>query len=611
MKALATLLSLLRNYKSWVTGHVISNILTALFTVLTIPLVIPIFQLFFEPEAAVLPSHAPSFSISHFNEFMQYQIQQRIHTEGDKEVALLKVALGLIILFFFKNLFTYLSLYFIAPVRNGIIRDLRQQIYAKLTNLPLQFFTEERRGDLLSRITADTMEVEWSILSTLEKMVRDPLTIVGTLGFMLLVSAKLTLFVLAMLLFTGLVIGGVARHLKRQSHAVQASLGRLMSLIEESLRGIKVIKAYHAGDFMQSRFNEENNRYRRLQTRLLWRRDVASPLSEFMGIIAVCALFIFGAHMVYAGEIESEVFLAYLLAFFYTITPAKNLSAALYQVQKGAAAYERINHILQYDNPILISQGSQSCLPLTDAITLDQVSYRYDGSEVDVLHDISLSIPHGQTTAFVGASGSGKSTLADILLRFYDPQRGEVRYDGVPLQRFELGSLRQQFGIVTQEPILFHGSVADNIAFGMVEASPDQIVQAAKLAHAHEFIMQMPQDYASQIGDAGVKLSGGQRQRIALARAILRDPPILILDEATSALDSASEQAVQQALATVLKNRTAIVIAHRLSTIQHADRIVVLHDGQIVEIGTHDQLLANQGAYYEFVSLQQMNDSAH
>ena len=605
MKSIGKLLSLVVHYKRLVGLNVVCNILTAIFTILTVPVVIPVFNLFFSTENE-LPETAPTFSLSSADTYFQYQLMDWIQSAPTKNDALIKICILLVSLFLIKNLFQYLSLFFIAPVRNGVIRDLRSQLFNKITNLPLSFFTEERKGDLIARMSADVQEVEWSILSTVEKLVRDPLIIIGMIVFMLMVNVQLTLFVLVMLLFTGLIIGGIASQLKKQSGRVQDSLGKILSHVEETLSGSKVIKAFTAEPMVQSRFNEENNRYKHLLTRLFWRKDIASPLSEVLGIIAVCVLFIYGAHLVFGGEIEAEVFLAYLLAFFYMIGPSKSISSAYSNVQKGLAAYERINHILAFENPIINTQGDQTCTALNNSIEIKNLSFQYRTDTPSVLKDINLSIKRGETLALVGSSGSGKSTLADLILRFYEPTQGEVLYDGTPLNTFTLQSLRQQFGVVTQQPFLFNSSIADNISFGSDITDINLIKQAARLAYAHDFIEEMPDGYNSNVGDTGQKLSGGQRQRIAIARAILNDPSVLILDEATSALDSESELAVQKAMIEVLKNRTAIVIAHRLSTIQHADQIVVLRDGEIVETGNHEQLLAHRGEYMKFVELQRM-----
>ncbi len=606
MKSISRLLSLVINYKGLVTLHVISNVLTAVFTVLTLPIVIPIFQLFFESSTLSQNASPSELTLSTFDEFMHYHLITWIQSAPTKNDALIKICLLLITLFLLKNLFQYLSLFFIAPVRNGVIRDLRENLFHKINFLPLSFFTDERKGDLIARMSADVQEIEWSILSTLEKLVRDPLIVIGAVGFMLMISPQLTLFVVIMLIITGAVIGGIASQLKKQSGEVQSSLGRILSNVEETLTGSKVIKAFTAERVMEQRFSEENNNYRRLHTRLLWRKDIASPLSEVLGIAAVCVLFVYGAHMVFNGQIESEVFLAYLLAFFYTIAPSKSVASAYYNVQKGMAAYERIDHIISYSNPLIKNQGDKVCQNLQDEISLQHLSFKYQEDNPIVLDDISFSIPKGKTIALVGSSGSGKSTLADLLLRFYDPTNGRIEFDGTPLQEYSLSTLRNQFGVVTQEPILFNTSVANNIIFGSGIDDMEQIVKAAKLAHAHDFISEMTEGYQSNVGDGGQKLSGGQRQRIALARAILSNPSVLILDEATSALDSESELAVQKAMIEVLKNRTAVVIAHRLSTIQHADHIIVLRDGRIVESGSHNELLEKQGEYKKFVELQRM-----
>lgn len=605
MKGIQKLLSLVAKYKGLVALNMLCNVLAAIFTIMTVPVVVPIFQLFFEKDAEPLGA-APEFSVSNINEVIQYHLLSWIQEAGDEQQALAKICILLISLFFLKNLFQYLSLVFVAPIKNGVVKDLRQKMFHKIAYSPMGFFTEERKGDVIARMSVDVQEVEWSILQTLEKLVRDPIIVLGMLGYMLMVSVNLTGFVFIMLLFTGLIIGGLTSRLKRQSGAVQRSLAAIISTLEESLSGTKVIKAFTAEKAVEDRFEMHNEKYRRQLTRLLWRRDVASPLSELLGVVAVCVLFVYGAQLVASDAIQAESFISYLMAFFYMITPSKNISSAYSNLQKGLAAYDRINVILSIENHLINSEGHEIAQPLEKHIKVDDVSFAYSKGGQIVLENISLTIPKGKTIALVGTSGSGKSTLADLLLRLYDPTDGKILFDDTPLNKYKLHTLRSQFGVVTQEPFLFNATVAENIAFGGEETDRRKIEEAAKLAHAHDFIAAMPDGYDSNVGDAGQKLSGGQRQRIALARAILHDPSVLILDEATSALDSESEMAVQAALQEVLKNRTAVIIAHRLSTIQHADEIIVLQDGKIVESGNHSQLIARGGEYQKFVELQRM-----
>jgi subfamily B ATP-binding cassette protein MsbA len=477
-------------------------------------------------------------------------------------------------------------------------------IYKKLTALPLSYYSEERKGDIMSRASADVQEVEWSILNVLEKIFKEPLIIIGCMVFMLIVSAKLTLFVLLLVLLTGGVIGVISNKLKRQSAAVQGALGRLLSILDETLFGLKIIKGFNAESTMSDNFGETNNLHRELHKKLLWRRDLASPLSEFLGIAVVCVLFWYGGRMVLNDQIAGEIFLPFLLAFYNIINPAKSFSKAYYNIQKGIAAMDRIESVLKTDEKILDIENPVTKHTLEDSIEYRNVCFKYQEQQDAILNDVSLHIAKGQITALVGASGAGKTTMADLLPRYYDVDTGSIMIDGVDIRHIRIADLRELIGIVTQEAILFNETISANIAFGKPEATKAEIERAARVANAYDFIMNMPEGFDTNVGDRGTKLSGGQRQRISIARAILKDPPILILDEATSALDSKSEKLVQDALQRVMKDRTSIVIAHRLSTIQNAHNIVVMRDGMIIESGKHAQLMESAGEYRKFVELQ-------
>jgi ABC-type multidrug transport system fused ATPase/permease subunit len=510
---------------------------------------------------------------------------------------LVYVCLWIVGVFFLKNLFRYLSLFFMAPVRNGIIRDLRGQLFHKLLVLPLPYFSEERKGDLMSRITADVQEVEWSILNVLEAVFREPLIIGGALGIMLYISPQLTLFVFVLMFFTGFVIGGIGRRLKRSSLDVQERLGTLVSLIEEALSGLRIIKGFNAEGYQREKFGRENDGYRHTLTRLLWRRDLSSPLSEFLGIGVVAVLLWFGSRLVFSGQMAAETFLTFIFAFYNVIEPAKKLSRAVYDIQKGIAALQRVEMVLDAPQQISEPEHPQPLDTFSDAIEYRDVGFAYNNNEGPVLQDINLRIPKGRVVALVGASGAGKSTIADLLPRFYDVQSGGIFIDGIDIRDVSLRSLRHLMGIVSQEAILFNDTIYNNIVFGMEGVAAQDVERAARIANAHDFILATEYGYQTNIGDRGLKLSGGQRQRLTIARAILKNPPILILDEATSALDAESEKLVQQALEELMKNRTAIVIAHRLSTVRNADEIVVLHRGRIVQRGTHEELTAKEGEY--------------
>lgn len=603
MRSFWRLLGYMRNYKLFVGLNIFSNVMTAVFTALSIPLLVPFLEILFERTELVTEKPETLSSIEGLSQYFSYQISQII-IENGKEAALVYVCGGILSVFFMKNLFRYFSLFFMAPVRNGIVRDVRQQLFDKILALPLPYFSEERKGDLMSRITADVQEVESSILNVLEAIFREPLIIVGALGFMLYVSPSLTGFVFLLIIFTAVVIGGIGRSLKKSSSLVQEKLGVLVSLVEEGLSGLRIIKGFNAEHYQENKFKKENNDYRNILTRLLWRRDLSSPLSEFLGICVVAVLLWYGSRQVFSGTLEAATFLTFIFAFYNVIDPAKSFSKAYYNIQKGIAALVRIEKILDADPQIKEHPNAQSITTLEDKIEYRNLSFAYRDQEGPVLNDINLTIPKGKVVALVGASGAGKSTLVDLLPRFYEVEDGGIYIDGKNIKDLKIHDLRSLMGIVSQEAILFNDTIYNNIVFGMENVSIEQVEQAARIANAHEFIMGTENGYHTNIGDRGNKLSGGQRQRLTIARAVLKNPPILILDEATSALDSESEKLVQQALVELMKNRTSIVIAHRLSTIQHADEIVVMRNGSIIERGNHASLIEKDGEYQKLVELQ-------
>lgn len=603
MKSFWRLLSYLRNYKSLIAGNVISNILTAVFTVVAIPLLQPFLKILFNTAELVRTPPAGPVNLDYIQHWFNYTFSQYIINDG-QEKALVFVCSAILITFFCKNLFRYLALFFMAPARNGIVRDLRKELFDKVLSLPLSYFSEERKGDLMSRITADVQEVEMSILNMLQVIFREPLIVVGALSYMIYVSPTLTVFVFVLLLFTAFVIGGIGKTLKKASNLVQEKLGSLVSIVEEALSGLRIIKGFNAEAYQQAKFATDNDSYRNILTRLLWRRDLSSPLSEFLGILVVSVLLWFGSRLVFSGEMDAETFLTFIFAFYSVIEPSKAFSKAYYNIQKGIAAMQRVEMILDAENTITDHPDAQPITELQQGIVYRDVTFQYRNEEGPVLRDINLEIPKGQLIALVGPSGAGKSTLVDLLPRFYDVQAGGVFLDGTDIRNLKLKDLRQLMGIVSQEAILFNDTIYNNIVFGLEGVSPQDVERAAKIAHAHEFIMATEHGYQTNIGDRGNKLSGGQRQRLTIARAILKNPPILILDEATSALDSESEKLVQAALVELMKNRTSIAIAHRLSTIQHADVIVVMKDGKIVERGSHHELIEHRGEYSKLVELQ-------
>ena len=602
-------------YKRLLTLAIGCNILMSLFVVVSIPALLPFLQILFsDPNAGRASS---SSSVENNNSGLQHQLDtffEHLLLNHGREGALLIVCSFLVLTFLGKNLFRYLSLYFLAPVRNGVVRDLRQKMLRKMLDLPLSFFSEERKGDLMSRFSADVQEVEWSIMGVMEALVREPIVITGSLAYMLWVSPSLTAFVFGLLLFSGFIIGGIGKSLKKQSGEAQSRLGTVMSLVEETLGGLRIIKGFNAEQWQGERFGRENDGYARTITRLSRRRDLASPLSEFLGIAIASVLLWYGAKQVFAGHITGPIFITFLYAFYSITEPAKAFSAATYSIRKGMGALERVEAVL--DAPVAIRDADNALAihDFKDKIEFKNVSFQYQNAERGALDRIQLEIPKGKIIALVGASGAGKSTMADLLPRFYDPTDGQILLDGNDLRDLRLHDLRALMGIVSQEAILFNDTVRNNIAFSTLPieaqsakagASIDAAVEsAARAANAHEFIINLPEGYDTNIGDRGSKLSGGQRQRLTIARALLKNPPILILDEATSALDSESEKLVQSALERLLENRTALVIAHRLSTVQHANEIIVLDAGRIVERGTHEGLMREGGYYRKLVELQ-------
>ncbi len=604
MSAFFRLIARVGRYKRHFTLSILSNIMLSVFTVVSIPLLIPFFQMLFEKNVPVTEpptTHA-------IDQWVNYYLSMMIQEVG-KINALMWVCGIMIIVFFIKNVFRYLATYFMAPVRNGIIYDLRKELFDKFLDLPLSYYSTEKKGKLLSSMTTDVQEIEWSILNVIDAIFKSPIIIFGSIFFMVYISPQLTAFVAVLLVFTAFIIGGISKNLKKKSGKAQEKVAELTSTLEETIGGIRIIKGFGAEKHLSKRFEQENNGFRNILTALIWRRDLSSPLSEFLGITVVTFLLYYGSVLVFEDKLQPETFFTFVFAFYQVIEPSKTFATTYYNIQKGLGALDRVEAILFTPNPIKEKENAIDIEGFQSHIVFDKVSFAYQNTDEEVLRDISLTIPKGKIVAIVGPSGAGKSTLTDMLPRFYDPTGGKILIDGKDLKDISLSSLRDQFSLVSQEAILFHDTVRNNIVFGK-QATEEEIIQAAKVANAHDFISSMPQGYDTLIGDRGVKLSGGQRQRLTIARAVLRNPAILILDEATSALDSESERWVQDALTQLMKGRTSIVIAHRLSTIQNADIIVVMENGKIIQMGNHQELIAEDNLYRKLVEMQNLDPGA-
>ena len=539
--------------------------------------------------------------------FYYYLTEMITDPNRGKQYALMFICIAVAVMFFLKNLFRYLGQFFISPIRNGVVKDLRAEVHKKMMRLPLSWFSNERKGDIITRVTSDVHEVEWSVMSSLEVVFRDPFNIFLFLGMMIFISAKLTVFVFILLPLVGFLIGRIGKSLKRTSAKSKEKLGLLISIIEETLSGLRIIKAFNAEKFMSEKFAKVNERYNTIAIRALRKTDLSSPLSEFLGTVTMMIVMYFGGILVLGKDasLSASAFITYIALFSQIIPPAKSFTQAFYNIQKGLASADRIFAVLEAEESIKDQQSADTIKSFNDKIEYKNISFAYrKGDEGFVLNNVSFTINKGKTIALVGQSGSGKTTLADLLPRYYDVDAGAVLIDGTDIRKLQLHSLRELMGVVSQEPILFNDTIYNNIVFGMSHATEKMVEEAAKVANAHEFIMQMTEGYQTNIGDRGSKLSGGQRQRISIARAVLKNPPILILDEATSSLDTESEKLVQEALTSLMKNRTVLVIAHRLSTIQHADEIIVLQKGEIVQRGTHTQLAKVEGVYKKLYELQ-------
>lgn len=590
-------------YWGYAVINIICNILNILFSLVSFAALIPILQILFKMSEPVTSAPPLTFDQDAIMQNLNFYVSQLIQTNGEHRV-LGYICLILIALYFLKNLFRYLAMFFIAVLRFGVVKDLRNAIYHKTLILPLSYFNEQRKGDIISRITGDVQEVEWSILQMIEIIFRQPVTLLAYLIFLFVLSPQLTVFVLLVLPVSGFIIGRIGRSLRRTSDKVQSKMGSLVSMIEETVSGLRVIKAFNAIDFSYNIFVKANIDFTKVSTRMIRKRDLASPLSEFLGILVSAIILWYGGGLILAQDkaLTAPLFIVYLVGFSQLLPPAKDISQAAAYIQKGAASLDRIDYILKAEEVIVEKTDPIHLSDLQHSIEYRDVSFKY--TTEPVLTGINLVIPKGKTIALVGQSGGGKSTMVDLLPRFYDITGGQLLIDGHDVRDIAIADVRGLMGIVNQETILFNGSVYDNISFGMKNVTLEKVIEAAKVANAHEFIEKLDNGYNTNIGDRGLKLSGGQRQRISIARAVLKNPPVLILDEATSALDTESERLVQDALVKLMQNRTSVVIAHRLSTIQHADEIIVLNAGQIVQRGTHHDLIAVDGIYKKLCEMQ-------
>ena len=604
-KNLIKLLPYTKPYKSHIIWNVIYNILYALFSTISMLTIFPVLEVLFGQTKTILKE--PVYKgIGHIKEygsdFFYYKISI-LTKENNIQVVLLFVVLMVIITFLFKNLFNYLASYHIMHLKNGVLRDLRKSMYDKIVELPISYYSEKRKGDIMARMLGDVNEVQNSFFSILELVVKEPLTIIFALVAMFIISLKLTLFVLIFMPISGWIISKLAKNLRAQSLEAQRESGFLISIVDETLGGLKVIKSYNAETNFKSRFNKSVTRLLNLSNSIGDKNNLATPLSEFLGITTIAALLWYGGNLVLIDKtLDGAAFIVYLTLAFNILTPAKAISKASYAVKNGLAAAERVFEVLEVENEITSKENAVTKTIFEDKISLKNIHFKYE--EEAVLKDFSLDVIKGQTVALVGQSGSGKSTIANLLTRFYDVNDGIISIDGIDIKDFRLHSLRGLMGLVTQDSILFNDTIKANISIGKLDATDDEIIDALKIANAYEFVKELPLGIHTNIGDSGNKLSGGQKQRLSIARAVLKNPPIMILDEATSALDTESEKFVQIALENMMQNRTSIVIAHRLSTIQKADKIVVMQKGKIVEQGTHDELIALNGTYNKLVTLQ-------
>lgn len=601
---ISKVLPFLKRYRGYTVGYLITVVLNVFFEIFSFATVIPFVQIIIKKDAGkIAPPEADNWNLGNLLQKGQYEFALYVEQVGPSK-ALAHVCVGIVLIFLLKNSVRYLSLYLLAPIRNGIIRDLRSELYSKIVSLPVSYLNKKRKGDFITRITSDVQEIQQSVVAVVESLIKDPLMIIGSLFTMVMISAKLTLAAFVVLPIGAVVISNLVKRLKRGTTKGQEKLGQLISTVEETLGGLKVIKAYNIEEHLTSNFQKVNDQSYRIQNRIMRIHPLAPAVSEFLGVTVMIFVLYYGAILVLDAQMEEATLIFYLILFAKIISPAKAFSNAFGHLKKGEASLERVNEILEM--PAEEDSGLNTLNEFKDSIEFKEVQFAYDQEQV--LKKVSFKIPKGKKVALVGASGSGKSTIAELLPKFYSIQGGCIEIDGKDLCDLSGESIRMQMGVVTQEAILFNDSVFNNIALGDASITKDMVVNAAKRAHAHEFIEQLEFGYRTNIGDRGSKLSGGQKQRLTIARALLKNPPILILDEATSALDTESEKIVQEALDHLMEDRTSLIIAHRLSTIQNADEIIVMENGKIAEQGSHSSLLKKEGIYHNLVSLQSFEE---
>ena len=592
-------------YKKNVILNIVFNIFYALFSTLGMVSIIPTLKVLFKEteEVTVYPQYKSIGYLAKYGEDLLNYYITKLSTENGPEYALFLVVSIVIVIFLLKNIFSYLASFHVTRLRTGVLKDLREKLYQKIIHLPISYFSDARKGDIMSRMLGDINEVQNSFFQVLELVVREPMTIIFSIAAMLAISSKLTLFVFIFIPISGLIISRIGKNLKAKSRKAQQETGYFISILDETLGGMKVVKSYNSENLFISKFNTSIKKLQQLSNSIGNKSNLASPMSEFLGILTIAVLLWYGGYMVLVdGTLESTAFIGYIALAYTILTPAKNISKASYQVKTGLAAAERVFTLMEQENNITSKTNAVKKDTFETGISLENINFRYE--DENVLKNFSLQVPKGKTVALVGQSGSGKSTIANLLTRFYDVNEGKITIDNVDVKDMDLHSLRSLMGLVTQDSILFNDTIKANISLGKLDATDEEIIEALKIANAYEFVQNLPDGINTNIGDSGNKLSGGQKQRLSIARAVLKNPPIMILDEATSALDTESEKFVQVALENMMQNRTSIVIAHRLSTIQKADLIVVMQKGEIVEQGSHEDLLSKNGMYAKLVNMQ-------